>query len=244
MVEEQQRLRRIRALLAKAEATDYPSEAESFLAKVAELVARWGVDEALVWAATDAQDRPAPVDATIVVDAPYAARKAVLVHEVATAMGCRAVRLDQRGSAQRITVIGFANDVRRTEVLVTSLLVQMTSDMVRSTPTTGDASNTASFRRSFIISFANTVADRLTTSRTRAVRETNAAADRTTSTALVLADRERAVDDAVAARFGRLRTSYVSSGSSSAGRDAGRVSAERADLGTDRLNGARARLGA
>ena len=241
----QDRLRRIRALLAKAEATEYRAEAEAFMSKVSELIARWGVDEALVWARAEPGERDAPVDATIVVDAPYAARKAVLVHAVATASGCRAVRLNTRGTTQSISIIGFENDVRRTELLVTSLLVQMTSDMVRETPPARTASATASFRRSFIIGFTHRIADRLSDARRRAADSAPPpdAPPTSSSTALVLADRDRAVDEAVTSRFGRLRTSYVSAGSSSAGQAAGRAAGDRADLGAERLGGTRAELG-
>ncbi len=47
------RLTTIRNLLAKAEATTFPAEAEAFTAKATELMARHRIDEALVWARDD-----------------------------------------------------------------------------------------------------------------------------------------------------------------------------------------------
>ena len=53
MTDDDRRLSTIRALLAKAEATEYPDEAEAFFAKASELISRWAIDEAMLWAGTD-----------------------------------------------------------------------------------------------------------------------------------------------------------------------------------------------
>ena len=42
------RLRKVRALLAKAEETNFPDEATTYLEKAAALVAKWELDEAMV----------------------------------------------------------------------------------------------------------------------------------------------------------------------------------------------------
>ncbi|CAM5527758.1 hypothetical protein SFUMM280S_02998 [Streptomyces fumanus] len=55
---ESRSLARIRALLAKAEATGYPEEAEALSAKAQELMARYSVDEALLAARAPAPDAP------------------------------------------------------------------------------------------------------------------------------------------------------------------------------------------
>ena len=46
------RLATIRGLLAKAEATEFPEEAEAFFNKASELIARYAISEALIWAST------------------------------------------------------------------------------------------------------------------------------------------------------------------------------------------------
>ncbi|MFD0595252.1 DUF2786 domain-containing protein [Catellatospora coxensis] len=56
---DQRMLDRIRALLAKAESTGFPEEAEAFTAKAQQLMARHSIDHALIDAATGrATDRP------------------------------------------------------------------------------------------------------------------------------------------------------------------------------------------
>ena len=50
----------IRALLAKAEATDFPEEAELFTAKATELIAKFSIDEALLWSASDSGESRRP----------------------------------------------------------------------------------------------------------------------------------------------------------------------------------------
>ena len=87
------RLGVIRGLLAKAEATEYPDEAEAFFAKASELIARYAVDEAMLWAGADRSGRESPDELRLEVHAPYLVQKAVLVGAVATAHGCQTVRL-------------------------------------------------------------------------------------------------------------------------------------------------------
>jgi hypothetical protein len=237
------RLATIRSLLAKAENTPYPDEAATYMGKVAELIGRWGIDEALVWADADEADRDDITSTIVAVHAPYGARKAVLINEIALACGCRAVRTLTRGDTHRVTVVGFAGDVARVELLATSLLVQLTRDMLAATPT-GDSRRTAAWRRSFIVSFADRIGARLRDARVSATFDADrdaCAADATrdaTSTALVLVNRDAAVDAAYRAQFPQLRTARVSSGGSSSGARAGREAADRANIATGHLDGA------
>ena len=87
------RLATIRGLLAKAEATDFPEEAEAFFAKASELISRWAIDEAMLWNGADRSGREQPDELQLVVHSPYLAQKAVLIGCVARANGCQAVRL-------------------------------------------------------------------------------------------------------------------------------------------------------
>jgi hypothetical protein len=60
---------------------------------------------------------------------------------------------------------------------------------------------------------------------------------------LVLADRSRLVDDETRQQFPRLRSSYVSAGSSAAGARAGAVAGNRAELGGHLKPGPKALVG-
>src|SRR5215467_7562217 len=127
-------LDKVRKLLAKAEdPACTPAEAEAFTAKAAELIAKYGVDSALLAAADPTVD---PVgDLVIEVLAPYALDKCTLLAGVANALRCQGVRRQgwaNRGGADRgwadrgwaerrktfsMHLFGHDSDLRRTEVL-------------------------------------------------------------------------------------------------------------------------------
>ncbi|MEU2611843.1 DUF2786 domain-containing protein [Micromonospora sp. NPDC007271] len=119
-------LDRVRALLAKAESTTFPAEAEALTGKAQELMARHSIDAALLDATAERPDQPAGV--RLGTDAPYAAAKALLIQEVAAANRCESVWSDDLGFA---TVLGFPADLAAVELLHTSLLVQATTAMLR-----------------------------------------------------------------------------------------------------------------
>ena len=235
---EDRRLATVRGLLAKAEATEFPEEAEAFFAKASELIARYAIDEALLWASADDAGRAAPDELRFRVEPPYVSQKSLLVSAVAHAHGCRAVRLMTSRSGQKseeLSIIGFPSDLRWVEALVTSLLVQMTAAMLHEQPSGMAASRSAAWRRSFIIGFTDAVAERLETDRASAT----AASASEASTALVLLDRESLVQQDFSRRHPRIRTTWVSSGSSVEGRSAGRAAGEEASLARDAVGGRR-----
>lgn len=262
--DEDRRLATIRSLLAKAEATEFPDEAEAFFAKASELIARWAIDEAMLWAGADATGREQPDELQLMVHAPYLAQKAVLISAVATAHGCRAVRLVS-GPGHRseiVSVVGFPSELRWVETLVTSLLVQLTSALLANAPKGLSSSASASWRRSFIMGFAEEVGRRLERDRSDAAAERQERSERpdgaaaagadpgfadpaaaaTPSVELVLASRDAEVADDFRRRFPHVRSSWASSGSSSSGRSAGRRAGREASLDRNSLAG-RAQLG-
>ncbi|MFF9869246.1 DUF2786 domain-containing protein [Streptomyces sp. NPDC013953] len=151
-------LARIRALLAKAEATGFPEEAEAFTAKAQELMARHSLDEAALAARTHSTDGPAAV--RIGVDAPYETAKAILLDAVAAANHCRAVWNEAFGFS---TVVGYEPDLEVVELLYTSLLVQGTGAMTKAEAAqrAGGRKRTKTFRQSFLLAYAQRIGDRL-----------------------------------------------------------------------------------
>ncbi len=120
-------LDRVRALLSKAESTEFPHEAEAFTAKAQELMARHSIDEALLGAGTG-PSADGPDGIRLPTEPPYPGPKALLVHEVAGANSCAAVWSDDLGF---VTVLGYPADLAAVEVLYSSLLVQATVAMLR-----------------------------------------------------------------------------------------------------------------
>ncbi|MCX2927879.1 DUF2786 domain-containing protein [Streptomyces sp. NEAU-W12] len=155
---ESRMLGRIRALLAKAEATGFPEEAEALTAKAQELMARHSVDEALL--AVRAHAATSPGACRIGVEAPYEQTKAVLLDAIATANHCRAVWNEPLGFS---TVVGFAADLEAVELLYTSLLVQAGTAMAKAEAgqKAGGRKRTKTFRQSFLAAYAHRVGARL-----------------------------------------------------------------------------------
>lgn len=111
-------LERVRALLAKAEATDYPDEAAAFTAKAQEIVSRHAINSALL--GSRAHDREKPSMRRVDIDDPYPQSKATLLQVVCEANRARAVWSKALGFS---TVVGFAADLDIVAILFGSLLV-------------------------------------------------------------------------------------------------------------------------
>ena len=150
------KLERVRALLAKAEATTFPAEAEAYSAKAQELISRHSIDEALLAGGSDAV---VPYARRIGVDHPYENEKASLLNSVARANRCHVVWSSEFGFA---TVFGFDADIDAVDLLHTSLLVQAHRAMARTEPR-GKAgrSRLKNFRQSFLVGYAVRIGERL-----------------------------------------------------------------------------------
>ncbi|TDC42256.1 DUF2786 domain-containing protein [Actinomadura sp. KC345] len=223
---DQRTLGRVRALLAKAESTEFPEEAEALSARAQELMARHSIDDALLAAETG--DIGGPAGRRIAVDNPYDSPKAALLTVVAGANRCRAVWHRELGLA---TVVGYPADLAAVEMMFTSLLVQATSAMVHAGPRR-DArgrSRTRSFRHAFLNAYAARIGERLREAADRAT-----AGARGTVLVPVLAARDRAVDEAVGTMFPNLAKGRAGSVSNYEGWVAGRAAADLASL-NDRL---------
>jgi hypothetical protein len=223
-------LGKVRALLAKAESTTFPEEAESLSAKAQELMTRYRIDAALLSGVGGG-----PGGRRIWIDDPYAAAKVSLLSAVARTNGCRAVEIGNLGC---VHVVGFSADLEVVELLHTSLLVQAAAAMHAAGPQV-DArgrSRTKSFRRAFLLAYAWRIGGRLT----EANDATEAAADAERGGDLlpVLRRRDAEVDAALADAFPRLRDRRTTAVTNAAGWGAGVAAADRADLSRDgRLDG-------
>ncbi len=219
-------LRKVRALLAKAESTDFPAESDALTAKAQDLITRHALDGLGV----DPGQRTEVRSRRIPLDVPYASAKAILLARVAAANRCQSV---QCTFTQTSTVIGVPADLSAVEVLYTSLLTQATTAMLSagSVEDRRGRNRTKSFRRSFLLGFAQRIGERL--------RATTAAAvDASDSPSLLPALRARsaAVDEAVRDAFPALQKRQVGH-SNVAGFGAGDRAGASADLGGVRVRG-------
>ncbi|GAA2618571.1 DUF2786 domain-containing protein [Dactylosporangium fulvum] len=217
-------LERVRALLAKAESTTFPAEAETYTAKAQELITRHSIDEALTSAG--GTTAVVPFARRIGVDHPYEGEKASLLSAVAEANRCHAVWSPDYGFS---TVFGFDADIDAVDLLYTSLLVQANRAMARSEPPGGKAGRARlkSFRQSFLVAFAVRIGERLT----RAAAELSAAAVAEHADLLpVLRSRDEQVRETMQRVFPRTVRGRGSRVDSREGWESGREAADRAEL--------------
>ncbi|WP_329471766.1 DUF2786 domain-containing protein [Streptomyces sp. NBC_01723] len=226
---ESRALARIRALLAKAEATGYPEEAEALSAKAQELMARHSVDEALLSAHAPSPD--APGACRIGVEAPYEQAKAVLLDAVADANHCRAVWNESLGFS---TVVGFEADLEAVELLHTSLLVQAEAAMTRAEAAqrAGGRKRTKTFRQSFLAAYAHRAGTRLRAAAEAVAAEAGRAGD--VDLLPVLASRDVAVTDRLGRMFPETTTTRLRGAGDAAGWTEGTRAADHAEVGRRR----------
>jgi hypothetical protein len=213
-------LDRVRALLAKAESTEFPAEAEAYSGKAQELIARHSIEEAL---AAGPAAEVVPFARRVGVDHPYENEKAALLNAVAHANHCETVWSPELGFT---TVFGFDGDIDSVELLYTSLLVQANRAMAQAEPGGGRAGKARlkAFRRSFLIAYAVRIGERL--------GEASAVVTQAAGTALlpVLASRDIQVRETVNRVFPNTVKARGSRIDSLEGWDSGREAADRAAL--------------
>jgi len=225
-------LARVRKLLVKAEADGVTqAEAQALTAKAAELMAKYGIDRALLAAVRPETDRPD--DRIIDVANPWARVQAHLLCGLAAALRCQCVILPHTGPGSRIHVFGFASDIERTDVLYTSLLLQMWQGLSATEPPAWSRSPRA-WRRSWLLGFATAVVARVRAAEQRAAqRAADAPAGSGPSAALVLADRTEIIERTLRQAYPVTRTSRVTY--SGSGYGTGYAQGQRADIGGSRL---------
>lgn len=218
-------LKLIRALLAKAEGTTFEAEADAFTEKAQELMTRHSIDMAMLAAHAAGSSAQFGIESRRVhIDNPYADEKATFLAAIAHVNGAKCIWHPSAGFS---TLMGFPVDLQLTDVLFTSLLVQATHASTAATAH-DKRLRTPSFRRAFIVSFADRISERLET----ASRHVTEEAEHEYGDAMlpVLAQREAAVEQAYAQAFPNAVTMKPKR-YNAYGWHAGREAADRADLG-------------
>ncbi len=219
-------LARVRALLAKAESTEFEQEAEALSAKAQELISRHALDRLLAHT-PDQPGAPPTTARRLWIDAPYVLAKGMLIANVAEANRCRAVLSEQLGFA---TVVGDEGDLAAVDLLVTSLLVQADAAMLRCgrQADRSGTSRTRSFRQSFLVAYAGRVGERLQ----EATADARASTGRSAELVPVLRQHAEQVQAACDEMFPHLVSRGARIGNAR-GWAAGRAAADLALLDTD-----------
>ncbi|MFF5567725.1 DUF2786 domain-containing protein [Streptomyces sp. NPDC012623] len=225
----------IRALLATAEDPRTPeSEAELARRRAFEMMAKYGVEEAML---SDGQPSRDAVTAKYVdLPNPWAMSRVRLICFIAQSVGCKAVHMGVRGKVRRVHIVGHESDIQRAEVLYASLLIQMLGGLSAQVVPYGVRSARA-WRNSWTIGFIERVMERLKAieqaARAAASEETSAAGR---SGELVLADRDAMVDALFHEEHPHVR--HTRGSYSGSGYGDGAAAGNRADIGGSRRIGA------
>ena len=217
--------RKIRALLKKAEGTQFEEEANAFLRKAQELMMRHGIDEERLWA-TDPSRRH-KIE-TIKINIPDnksgAMSKRLMLSAIAQVNHCNMFYTPGKGES---TVAGYPNDLLFVEMLYTSIVKQMS--FKEAMALAHSSTHHKTFRANFSEAYAGRISERLFENY-RLAKQT--ISNETPGTAIALVDRKQEVDDWVRSKY-RIKSSS-SSGSSgrydSGARAAGRSAAETTDI--------------
>ena len=151
------KLNQVRALLAKAEAEGCTrEEAEALTAKAAELMAKYGIERAMLAAEDPRSDELA--DFQFDVEGAYTDATATLIHGIAKAFRCQTIQLSgTRGG--RMHIFGFKSDLERVEIMFTSLDLQMVNALLHDVP--DGTANIDSVSRGYCFAYASAVVARL-----------------------------------------------------------------------------------
>ena len=155
-------LSRVRSLLAKAESTEFPKEAEALSAKAQELISRFALDR--VTLTQDAADDHELTTSRMWIDPPYLLAKAMLIGAVASATA--AGRADPEFGFS--TIVGEAADIEVVELVQASGAMLGHGSLIDRWGT----SRTRSFRQSFLVSYAVRIGERLPTATEKAAADT------------------------------------------------------------------------
>lgn len=215
---------RVRALLAKAESTQYESEAIAFTAKAQELMTKHALDQAMLAGADAGPASPGVI--RIPIDPPYLDAKALLLQVIAEHSRCQSVL---HAGVEMSSVIGFSTDLEAVELLFTSLLVQAQHALAASSLAAppGSRARSQSFRAAFLQGFISRIDARLASVNRVAFDQAKAQAE---TFLPVLRSRDEQISAFVEQRFSTLTSSRVRGGYDALGYQHGQRAGDAAAL--------------
>lgn len=229
------KLDKIRGLLAKAEASTFPDEAKAFFEGAQRLMTQYSIDEAMVRDARPMSSRPIVVKVPLVV--PYIRAKGMLLAVVAKANSCQVLapwKVRGKGDTVSYSLFGFESNVGIVESMFTSLLVQMTSELIACEKDIPAGVHGKTWKNNFLLGFATEIQTRLQRAKKEVVRETGMG--------LVLVREEAKVSEFIADTIGKTTKSTSYNTYNGQAREAGRAAGSRASMGTG-VGGSRGVIG-
>jgi len=223
---------RVQALIAKAESSPFPAEADAFMAKAQELINDYAIDQARLVGA----DPHSVGHDVVAMKGTYTKERSLIWSAVANANRCQVLTLSTSRSSKvsELTLIGREQDRELVRLLATSLELQAVKRLDDLDPAATYASPVVQ-RRSFLRGFAIEVADRL-----RRSGHSHAVVGQAAEQALILAS--DAVDQYVADRFNVSKSRRSSVRHDGVAFSRGRRAGASADVGASRIGRNRGEL--
>lgn len=229
-------LDKIRALLAKAEATNFPEEARAFFEGAQRLMVQHSINEAMLRQATDSGT---PIVKCVTLVNPYIRSKGYLLAVVAKANNCSVVapyKVRGGDGTAQYSLFGFANSIQTVEMLFTSLLVQMTSELLDAELDIPRNVHGKTWKNNFLLGFASEISKRLQAVKQEVVKETGMG--------LVLLTEAAKVEAFVESFYnGKLGKSTSTAKLNASAFNAGRQAGSRASLNQNAVSNSRLALG-
>lgn len=234
-------IRRIEALMRKAESTEFDAEREALLSKADELILNYQIEHAQLFA-----DGPhgrgvdeKPIIKEVWTDNPWEPFKGYLLAFVSRHYNCKTIQYQRSRGARLRKIVGFADDIELVMVIWNSLIVQgltmASRDMITQKPSWEHGKT---WKVNYLESFAVGIDARLTE-----MRKMNEQKVEMTDFLPVLRKKDKEVDSAFNEAFPRTsKSSAVAHRSSGSGWNAGNAASKRADIGQKRM-GSTPRLG-
>jgi hypothetical protein len=233
------RVERIKKLLALAERGATEEERDAFNAKATALMVQWGIEDAMLNTADKADEKITTRLFRVDVPKAYSYEYAKIGIQIANALGAQGLYQKKADGSTECYVIGFESDLERIGMLIQSLSLQATMAMASWWRINGNLYSTASMRwkakKSFISGFAAGLKVKLATVVRQTVSEAGHGAE------LVLVDRSKQVDrwaqENIRIGAARARSYHVS------GHAAGAAAGRQADIGQGSLSVQRKGIG-
>ncbi|MEU9605428.1 DUF2786 domain-containing protein [Streptomyces sp. NPDC048057] len=229
------KLATIKALLAKAEdPAASPEEAQAYFTRAATLMAKYGIEQAML-----AEARPETDELTyrsFDIKGKYVPDRAALLFSITHALGAQGIywsRIDREGGKRyrKIKVYAHQSTLDRIEMLFSSLQLQALNGMAKARPMYGES--VTAYRKSWMAGFSSTVRKRLAEAEEAALQEAPAQAGGS-GAELVLVKREAAVERFFKQAHPEVKASPRRRLTGNGWHD-GRAAGERADIGGRRL---------
>lgn len=198
-------LRRVRALLAKAEGTDNIHEQEAFFAKAQTLMAKYQISEAQLIVEGLRQNQPVNHKKITFPQQVGRRDKTYLLQHIAKLLHGRSFQTSPKNSTKKnpftypgsVTIVGTAEDIHLIELLWTTLCMQLdiaTSKYVKQN--SGQGVHGRTLRRSFVNGWCTRVRELLTDAYSEVEK-----VEMSSSTELVFIGREKAVGEYIGERW-------------------------------------------